>query len=115
MSKIVGPWLAGLYDNDKTVARAAQESVKQVFSSEEKMKNVWMVYQEAILEYSRDAITKETANTLSDERTTSPDDASAKYTRVISAAILVVEHVISQLQPFHCIPEPDLLTVRTFR
>jgi len=99
MAKIVGPWLAGLYDNDKTVSRATQESFKQVFTSEEKMKNVWIVYQEATLNYSRDAIMKETANTLSDERTTSPDDASAKYTRVVSAAILVVTHAISQSQP----------------
>jgi hypothetical protein len=99
MPKIVGPWLAGLYDSDKIVSRATQESFKQVFSSENKIKNVWMVYQEAILEYSRDAIIKETANTLSDERTTSPDDASSKYTRVIGAATLVVTHVISQLRP----------------
>lgn len=98
MPKIVGPWLAGLYDNDKIVSRVTHESFKQVFNSEDKIKNVWIVYQEAILEYSRDAIINETANTLSDERTTSPDDASSKYARVVGAAILVVTHVIGQLQ-----------------
>ena len=95
MPKIVSPWLAGLYDNDKSVARAAQESFKQVFSSDEKMKNVWVVYQEVILEYSRNVIVEETINTLSDERTTSPDDAVAKYTRVVSTAIRMVTHAIS--------------------
>ena len=99
MPKVVGPWLAGLYDNDKIVSRATQESFKQVFNSEHKMKNVWVVYQEAILEYSKDAIVKETVNTLSDERTTSPDDASAKYARVVGVAVLIVTHATSQSQP----------------
>ena len=96
MPKIVGPWLAGLYDNDKVVSRAAQESLKQVFNTEDKMKNIWTVYQKAILDYSKDVIMKETINTLSDERTTSPDDASAKYTRVVGAALLVISYTISQ-------------------
>ena len=113
MPKIVGPWLAGLYDNDTIVSRATHESLKQVFTTEDKMKNIWVAYQEAILEYSRDVIMKETINTLSDERTTSPDDASAKYARVVGAANLVVTHTISQLSKnFHC---PCLLTLEIFR
>ena len=113
MPKIVGPWLAGLYDNDKIVSRATQESLKQVFTTEDKMRNVWVVYQEAILEYSRDVIMKETIYTLSDERTTSPDDASAKYTRVVGAAILVVTHAISQSPRYS--RRPYLLPLTIFR
>ena len=96
MSQIAGPWLAGLFDNDKSVVRAAQESVKQVFTSEEKMRGVWRVYQSPILQYAADIITKENKFSLSDERTTSPDDASAKFARVIGSAILMVTNVIGK-------------------
>ena len=110
MSKIVGPWAAGLYDDDRSVVRAAQESFRQVFSTEEKMKNLWRVYQKPLLEHSRDVILEETVQTLSDERTVSPDDAQAKYARVIGAAIMVVSHILGQslLSPHP--PFPDSST-----
>lgn len=96
MPQIAGPWLAGLYDNDKSAARAAHESLKQVFASEEKMKGVWRVYQTAILEHATDTIINETIYSISDERTSSPDDASAKYTRVVGSAILLVTKVLGR-------------------
>lgn len=83
-----------MYDNDKLVARAAYGSLKQIFASEEKMKGVWRVYQMSILEYAREIIANETIYTLSDERTTSPDDASGKYTRVVGTIILMVTSAI---------------------
>ena len=94
MPKVVASWVAGQYDNDKSVSRAADESSRRVFSSEEKMKNVWRLYQISILEYARDVVVKETAHTLSDERTTSPDDSSAKYSRVVSASIMMVMNLM---------------------
>lgn len=94
MSTVVASWLAGLYDNDKFVNRAANESFNRVFASEEKRRNVWRVYQTFILDYSRDVIVKETIGTLSDERTTSPDDASAKYSRVVGTAIMLVNNLL---------------------
>ena len=97
MPKVISPWLAGLYDNDRSVSRAAQESLKQVFPSEEKLFNLWRLYQASIIAYSMDAITKETVDTLSDERTTSPDDAFAKHARVLAMGILLVTHLIGQL------------------
>lgn len=97
MPKVVGPWAAGLYDDDRSVVRAAQESFRHVFSTDEKMKNLWKVYQKALLEYSRNAILGESVQTLSDERTVSPDDAQAKYARVVGAAIMVVAHILGQL------------------
>lgn len=90
MPDIVPAWLAGIYDNDKSVSRAAQESFRQVFSTEVKYKSVWRVYQAAIIEFASDVILKETGNTLSDERTTSPDDASAKYSRTVGAVIATI-------------------------
>lgn len=90
----MGSWLAGLYDSDKIVIRAAQESFKEVFPTEEKQKNVWRIYIESILRYVSDVVSKESVNTLSDERTTSPDDASTKYARVVGAAIYVVSYAL---------------------
>ena len=97
MPKVVAAWVAGRYDNDKSVSRAADESFRRVFSSEEKMKNVWRLYQISILEYARDVVVKETAKTLSDERTTSPDDSSAKYSRVVSASIVMVMNLMETI------------------
>ena len=97
LPKIIGSWLAGLFDIDRSVTRAAQESLTKVFSSEDKLKTLWKRYQGFILEYSRDALFKETVQTLSDERTTSPDDALAKYTRLISTAMLMVSNALGEL------------------
>lgn len=94
MPDVAGPWLAGTFDGDKTVSKAARESLKQVFSSDEKLKNVWKVYLPSILQYCSEVILKETANTLSDERTVSPDDAFAKHARVVASAIQVVRHAL---------------------
>ncbi|KAL8807885.1 MAG: hypothetical protein Q9200_004485 [Gallowayella weberi] len=96
MPDIVGPWLAGFFDGDKMVARAAQESVKQTFQTEEKMQNVWKIYLGSILQFCSDAVFKETVNTLSDERSVSPDDASAKHARVVAATVSMVRHIIAE-------------------
>lgn len=92
----MGSWLAGLYDSDKIVIRAAQESFKEAFPTKEKQKNVWRIYLESILRYVSDVIFKESVNTLSDERTTSPDDALTKYARVVGAAIYVISYALGQ-------------------
>lgn len=97
MPKVAAPWVAGQYDNDKSVSRAANESFQRVFSSEEKMKNVWRLYQLSILEYAEDVVAKETKNTLSDERTTSIDDSSAKYSRVVGASIMMVTNLMESV------------------
>ena len=95
MPKVVGAWIAGQYDNDRLVARAAQDSLAQVFATEEKRHTVWRVYRSAILGYVDDAVVQQTAQTLSDERTVSPDDALAKHARVAASAILVLNALLS--------------------
>lgn len=96
MPQVASSWLAGLYDNDRSVTRSARESLKRVFTSEEKFKSLWRVYQSSIVGYAEDVVEKETVYTLSDERNTSPDDASAKYARVVGAAISMVATVIGK-------------------
>ncbi|MCJ1244899.1 hypothetical protein MMC30_002100 [Trapelia coarctata] len=97
MPKSVGAWLAGLQDNDRIVSRAAQGALEKVFPSEDKQKTVWKVFQQPILDYCRDAVLKQSVQTLSDERTASPDDAEAKYARVIGTAILTVASALDIL------------------
>jgi hypothetical protein len=98
MPKSVGAWLGGLYDSDRAVVDATQTSLRQVFNTSEKIQNIRKAYQQPILEYCRDAIDKETELTLSDERTVSPDDALAKYSRVISACIAMLGSLLANLQ-----------------
>lgn len=102
MPKVAASWVAGRYDNDKSVSRAANESFRRVFISDEKVKNVWRLYRVSILEYAGDVVVKETMHTLSDERTTSPDDSSAKYSRVVSASVMMVTNLME------VVPEADI-------
>jgi E3 ubiquitin-protein ligase listerin len=99
MPKAVGAWLCGLYDMDRSVVEATQNSLRQVFNTPEKIQNIRRAYQHPILEYCQNSIVKETALTLSDERTVSPDDAEAKYSRVISACISLLGSLLSNLNP----------------
>jgi E3 ubiquitin-protein ligase listerin len=90
----VGAWLAGMHDNDKLVMRTAKDAFGKSFASDEKQRNVWRVYQGPILEYCSEIIFQENVRTICDERTTSPDDAEAKYARVIGSTISTVVDAI---------------------
>jgi hypothetical protein len=98
MPQSVAAWLCGLYDSDRSVVEATLSSLRQVFNTPEKIQNIRRAYQQPILEYCRDAIDKESATTLSDERTVTPDDAEAKYSRVISACIALLGSLLVNLQ-----------------
>lgn len=93
LGSIAGAWLAGLYDQDKGVAKTALDSVILAFG-EDKVDKFWQIYQEKILDYCRTVIFHETASTLSDERHVSPDDSASKYSRVISTAIAAISHLL---------------------
>ena len=97
LPQLVGAWLAGIYDNDKSISRAAQESFKLVFPSKEKYDGVWRLYQSDIVAYISNLIEKESPTTLSDERTTTPDDAMSKYTRSLGSVIMMLTHLIGMI------------------
>lgn len=97
LPKVVGAWLAGLYDNDKLVHLAALESFTRVFASDEKRKGVWKIYQTSILDFVDDVILQQTPQTLSDERTVKPDDAEAKYARAVGTAVLLLNRIIGMV------------------
>ena len=87
--KVVGPWLAGLYDRDRLVSRAADGGISSFLSSPDKVTLFWRKCQPQILEFATGAI-RETKDSLSDERSTTPEDAEAKYFRVLGAALALV-------------------------
>ncbi|KAH8148763.1 uncharacterized protein LAJ45_07106 [Morchella importuna] len=102
MPRVIGVWLAGLYDNDRATSKAANDALKLVFSSEEKIAKVWKAYQADIVKYCTNVVLHETVDTLSDERQVSPDDAQNKFARVIATSVLALGHLISTL------PEAEL-------
>lgn len=95
LPKVIGAWLAGLYDNDKLVSRAVVESISKVFPTEEKRNGLWKVFQTSILEFVEDVILHQTVATLSDERIVKADDAEAKFARVSATAIMLLNRVLS--------------------
>ncbi len=94
LPKVIGAWLSGTFDSDKSVSRAALDSFEVAFPSEEKRLAVWRLYQGSLLEYVEDAILRHSPETLSDERNTTPDDAEAKYVRVVSTALHVLDRFL---------------------
>ncbi|KAJ9659302.1 hypothetical protein H2198_003178 [Neophaeococcomyces mojaviensis] len=95
LPKLVPSWLAGLYDNDKSVAKAASDALDRSFATPEKRATLWKVYKDSIFERVEDSLVVQTPKTLSDERTTSPDEAENKYVRVVGTAMRLLEQLLS--------------------
>lgn len=97
MPSIIALWLIGIHDGDKAVARAAQDALSLAFPTTEKRDTLKKAYQSAVLEFCSNVINNEKSNTLSDERTTSSEDADAMYNRVLSSSIAAVTTLINEL------------------
>ncbi|AEO60803.1 hypothetical protein MYCTH_98107 [Thermothelomyces thermophilus ATCC 42464] len=82
----VGPWLAGAFDRDKRVLKAAADALAAFLQTKEKEEAFWKAVQGRALEFATEAI-KETPDTLSDERATTKQDSDAKYYRVVGASL----------------------------
>ena len=99
LPKVIGPWLAGTYDQDKSVSRAATEALHKSFTTPEKRKSLWRLYGKELIEYIEDAATVQTPQTLSDERSTSPDEAQAKYIRTVATALALLSAFMGRYRP----------------
>ena len=97
LPRIAGPWLAGSYDSDRAAAKGAQDALTLVFPTLEKIAGLRKTFHRPILEYCRDTLLHETVQTLSDERTVSPDDAAATYARVVATSLAVVTTLLNSL------------------
>ncbi|KAG5930319.1 hypothetical protein E4U42_002243 [Claviceps africana] len=94
--KIVGPWLAGLYDRDRVVARAATDGISSFLTTSEKLTAFWSKCQFQILDFACEAI-RETQDTLSDERSTTPEDAESKFYRVVASSLSLVMGLLQRV------------------
>lgn len=108
MPDVVGSWLAGLHDGDKSVMRAVQESLAQVFPTTDKQAGLYKVYQGNILEFCKNAILKERPKTLSDERSTSVENSEAIYARVVSSCISLVHDLLTKVESSHGQEQHDI-------
>lgn len=97
MPRIVGPWLAGTFDNDKAASKAARDALNLVFNTPEKVQGVKRTFHQYIVEYCKDAALHETVQSLTDERTVSADDAQATYARVVSTSLALVTNMLNSL------------------
>ena len=95
LPKIIPSWLAGTLDSDKSVARAASDALDRSFTTPEKRATLWKLYRDAIYERVEDALLLQTSTTLSDERTTSPDEAEHKYVRVVGTGLRLLSQLIT--------------------
>ncbi|OAA58694.1 Zinc finger, RING/FYVE/PHD-type [Cordyceps fumosorosea ARSEF 2679] len=95
--KIVGAWLAGLYDRDRAVSRAASDGLGSFLTSPEKADAFWKKCQPQILAFALEAI-QETQDILSDERSTTKEDAEAKYFRVINASLSLILRLLQRME-----------------
>ncbi|KAK4442443.1 hypothetical protein QBC34DRAFT_25201 [Podospora aff. communis PSN243] len=94
---IVGPWLAGTFDKDRVVSRAATNGLSMFLDTKEKENKFWVKCQAQILKYATDAVL-ETPDTLSDERSSTKEDSLAKYYRVISSSLALVLNLMARVE-----------------
>lgn len=92
----VGAWLAGTFDRDRPVSRAANDGITSFLDTDDKILAFWRKCQPQILQYAQDAM-QETPQTLSDERVVSADDIQDKYDRVIGASLNLVVNLLNKL------------------
>lgn len=97
MSSVIGPWLAGIHDGDRSVMKSAQDALVLVFPTAEKRSSLSRAYHGPILEFCSDAVLKETPQSLSDERNTTPEDSEAKYARLVASSISVITNLFGNL------------------
>lgn len=97
MPQTCPPLLAGLYDNDKVVSKAAQEALSGIFPTKEKLVGVRKAYQQSIIQFCMDVINYETVDSLSDARTINADDAEAKYARTVATYICLLQDLLRAL------------------
>lgn len=86
LKQLIGPWFTSQYDNYPPAATAAKQSFEAAFPPN-KTYEVIVFCEEEILSYICDNLTNQTAETLSNIKVVSPEDAEAKYERVLLSSL----------------------------
>lgn len=91
---LVGPWLFGTFDRHRPVAKAASEGLSSSLKTPEKLTAFVKKCQPHIIEYAIQAA-QETIESLCDdrERAARPDEARAKFLRVMGGVISLEAHI----------------------
>ncbi|GBC51550.2 E3 ubiquitin-protein ligase listerin-like [Rhizophagus irregularis DAOM 181602=DAOM 197198] len=97
VDQILPVWIISLFDQNKDVARVANESFQATFPPEKRV-DVLVFGREKILSYITDIILYKTSETLSDPRFTSKEDMVSKYLKVVASLYYSLAHIISQLK-----------------
>ncbi|KAK0726547.1 hypothetical protein B0T21DRAFT_350664 [Apiosordaria backusii] len=91
----VGPWLAGTFDRDRRVSKAANDGLASFLQTKEKEVAFWQSVQTLALDFARTSL-KETPASLSDERSTTKQDSDAKYYRVVGASVCLTLNLLAK-------------------
>lgn len=94
----VAPWVAGAFDRDRRVSKAASDGLSSFLPTKEKEDTFWKSIQTRALDFATEAV-RETPDTLSDERSTTKQDAEAKYHRVLGASLCLVLNLLAKGDP----------------
>ncbi|CDR47087.1 CYFA0S28e00496g1_1 [Cyberlindnera fabianii] len=87
--------LSGTYDLDTSVCNSTVKNISRAFNDDQtKINNLWIIFQNEILNFADQALNKETVDTISDDRFVPHDEAELKYLRLINATISMVSHMI---------------------
>ncbi|KAK5654521.1 hypothetical protein OQA88_7150 [Cercophora sp. LCS_1] len=94
---MVGAWLAGTFDSDKVVSRAATDALSSLLDTKEKQNKFWVKCRTQILEFATDAV-RETPDSLSDARSSTKEDSVAKYYRVMGASLSLLLGLLKRVK-----------------
>lgn len=87
--------LSGLYDIDSSVSNLTLKYLSEVFNKDQtKINNLWVLFNNEILNFIDQVLNKEKIDSLSDDRFISRDEAELKYLRLINSTISMTSHLL---------------------
>ncbi|KAH3724799.1 E3 ubiquitin-protein ligase listerin-like [Dreissena polymorpha] len=96
LRNLMGAWLLSQCDTYPTVASAACASFQDAFPPA-KQAEVYVFCKDSVMEYLTENLVTQTSQTLSDAKTTEPEDMENKYNRVLTASLLAIRKLVSNL------------------
>lgn len=89
-------WLLSTNDGDKAVAQQSYKLLVEAFDNDKDKVDVkiWQIFANDILDFANVSLTMETKQTLSDDRSTSDEDSTAKYERVVNGSLALLIRII---------------------
>jgi hypothetical protein len=96
--KVIVPcWLCTMCDPHLPAAKAAQTALAATLPNDVKRADAFVFCKDAIFNYITENLFEHTPSSLSDPKSTSPEDMQSKYERVVATSLLAVGHLLQQL------------------